>query len=198
MIDLDELYLNNDIQRFTERLMSEIESIQNKDDLIKLFRESVEYNEYDKITEVMLDGDYVESALNLGYGFKAIPYLKDYDLIENDIEAILESLDREDKIYQALEWVKDNFMECDFIKKFYPECKSVNYTPEDLFERAANLEEIGRRLVNKGILCLENKQEYIHELMGNRNIHELNNFNDILCDLKEAEKQCEDELEFER
>lgn len=197
MINLEELNLNNDMQRFTERLIKEIEDIKDEADVIKLFRECVEYNEYDEITEVMIDGDYIESALSWGgYGFKAIPYLKDYDLIEGDIEAVLESLEKEerekDKFYQILDWIKNNFMECDFIRKFYPECEQMDYTPEDLFERAANLEELGHELETRGITELNNKQEYVHKLIEDKGRDEIRNFDIILSGLKE------EEIEFER
>lgn len=197
MIDLEELNLNNDMQRFTERLMGEIENIKDEADVIKLFRECVEYNEYDEITEVMIDGDYIESALSWGgYGFKAIPYLKDYDLIEGDIEAVLESLEKEerekDKFYQILDWIKNNFMKCDFIRKFYPECEQMDYTPENLFERAANLEELGHELETRGITELNNKQEYVHKLIEDKDRDEIRNFDAILSVLKE------EEIEFER
>lgn len=168
MITLNELDLNEDIRCFMENLMRNKENIKDEDDLIKLFRNSVKHCEYDKIINVMINGDYTESALNMGGygGVSIIPYLMYYDLIWEDIETLLNAIDdSESTIYKSLQMIQNDYMECDFIRKFYPESSEFNYTPEDLFEVVANIEEMGLRLEQSGIRNLEDKQRCVRRFM---------------------------------
>lgn len=142
MIKLDELY------------KGEIEGI----NLVKLFRESVKYSEYDCIIKNLLSDGYFENIESFYYsmGYDALPYLKSQN---ETLEALNEIAygfkDSHDGVefvgyimFDYLRYIYEHGEDMEFIEEFYPEHKKL-YKPKDLLGRINNVSKFGKSVFDE-------------------------------------------------